>query len=1008
MKKLPFLLALVACGTSTTADQPTALYRAPAISNEIDGVRFTNGDWAPDLVAGKPGSSLGNHRAVVMVDSATGDAVRVTIPWRRHDTNPEAKAIVVVDATNDTPVNSFPVKVSNMSGDVVFQPTTSKRYYVYYMPWVTTGGPYPKVTYPTTAHTSNAQWVQRIRARATATLPAAHTTEIQSINAFHSFFPMEVIASPEEGAAILAKQGGWALVSESRDNPIRMRDYFPQHWARDTAPTTFTSQLQRGESFTFQIGVLAGDADRDSLSVRFEGFPDSVAAALQCFNCGGIDENGKAFQKTVSVPKGTVQPIWIGWIVPDGYPAGLVTGNVVVQPKGGDAKTVAVSFEVSTAHAVNHGYDEPELMTRLPWLNSTVGTDPDFIIDPFVPVKVNGHALSILGRRVQLSESGLPDAIESLFTPEMTSVTGPPSPILAAPLDLSVTIGGAREVFTTAPFTIEQQAKGAAHWTAERSSPRLSMQVNGRIEYDGMLEYRIRLTALQAVSLEDVQLPVLLKPDAATFMLGLGQKGGLRPTHLDWKWDITRHQEGAWLGGINKGLQYVLRDDNYRRPLNTNFYQNQPLRLPESWYNNGRGGIRIDSANGQVRAVNYSGPRTLAAGDTLVFTARFLITPFKPLNTAQHFRTRFVHSYVPVDTVRAWGGTVVNIHHANAINPYINYPFYNLEAQKAYIDEAHAKGIKVKLYDTIRELTYRAYELFALRSLGDEILNDGEGGGHSWLQEHLGSGYHAAWHAAAVDDAAILDKGTSRWTNYYIAGLGWLAAHQDIDGLYLDDIAFSRETVKRMVNVLHAERKEVIIDLHSANQFNPRDGFVNSAFLYMEHFPFISRLWFGEYFDYTSEPNYWMTEVSGLPFGLMGEMLQDGGHPYRGLLYGMTARKYGTTDPRPVWHMMDAFGIDQSKMLGYWLPAPPVTTGRKDVLATAYVRENSVLIVLGSWSATNATVNVQLAPEYISGWKSVIATAPEVDGLQTAEPLDLTRVVVPANQGRFILLERER
>ncbi len=57
----------------------------------------------------------------------------------------------------------------------------------------------------------------------------------------------------------------------------------------------------------------------------------------------------------------------------------------------------------------------------------------------------------------------------------------------------------------------------------------------------------------------------------------------------------------------------------------------------------------------------------------------------------------FVHQYVPVDSVAAWGGTVVNIHHATEINPYINYPFFNLEA--------HEKGIKVKLYNTIREMS---------------------------------------------------------------------------------------------------------------------------------------------------------------------------------------------------------------------------------------------------------------------------------------------------------------
>jgi hypothetical protein len=480
--------------------------------------------------------------------------------------------------------------------------------------------------------------------------------------------------------------------------------------------------------------------------------------------------------------------------------------------------------------------------------------------------------------------------------------------------------------------------------------------------------------------------------------------GGKRPQSIDWTWAVENHQEGVWLGGMNKGLQYVLRDDDYVRPLNTNFYRNQPLRMPRSWFNEGRGGIRIDEEDGAIVARNYSGPRSLSAGDTLHFNVRFLITPFKPIDTRAHFETRFVHQYVPVDSVAAWGGTVVNIHHANEINPYINYPFFNLDAQAAYIDEAHEKGIKVKLYNTIRELTYKAHELFAFRSLGDEILNDGEGGGHSWMQEHLEDDYHSAWHAWRVDDAAMLNKGTSRWTNYYIEGIKWLAANQHIDGLYLDDIAFSRETVKRLVAVLHESRDEVVIDLHSANQFNVRDGYTNSAMLYMEHFPYITRLWFGEYFDYDQDQDYWMTEVAGLPFGLMGEMLQDGGHPYRGMLYGMTARKYGDVDPRPVWSMMNDFGIAESRMLGYWLEDAPVTTGRDDVLATTYVREGAVLVALASWSADDQVVNLSLDLQALGLGPEVTARAPGVDGLQEAGDVDLSAVRVPAGQGLWVVV----
>lgn len=47
---------------------------------------------------------------------------------------------------------------------------------------------------------------------------------------------------------------------------------------------------------------------------------------------------------------------------------------------------------------------------------------------------------------------------------------------------------------------------------------------------------------------------------------------------------------------------------------------------------------------------------------------------------------------------------------------------------------------------------------------------------------------------------------------------------------------------------------------------------------------------FGEYFDKDSPPDFWLVEMSGIPYGLMGEMLQDGGNQYRGMLYGMTAR----------------------------------------------------------------------------------------------------------------------
>jgi len=1031
------------CGDSGI--QTAGLYRAPAISNEIGGVVFEAGNWEPHLGAGEEGVSWGNHRAVVVVEDPAVDAVITTIPWRRHDPAPETRGIIVVDAASGMPVrNSVAIRVENASGELVFQPNPgSSTYHVYYMPWQSTGGYYPTMTYPTPAalRALTAEKSQRLsRSRAdqqgaaslswdglvtvndpaweasvlntdAADLPASQTAAIQSVNDFHSFFPMEVIASPEETAAFMAgAPDGWALVAEHRDYPVRMRHFIPQHWGRTKSSAQpnahFESRVLRDEAFSFQVALVSGEDDLRDVSVSFQGFPASWRDGLTCINCGGVNEKGEVFTTEIGVPSGTVQPLWIGISIPPDQEPGTVVGSVTVSTANRGSQSVAVSLKVDDAQALNHGFNDPELQTRLVWLNSTLGTDPDYIIEPFEPVSVDGHSLSVIGRRVDLGSAGLPDQIFSWFTPELTHFAAEPEPILARPLGLEIThSANLTETFVPGPFDILQEARGKAHWTATSTSENFEMEVNGRLEYDGMLDYRITLVARTDLTVDDIALPVSMVPDAAEYMLGLGRKGGKRPPGIDWKWAVENHQEGVWLGGIHKGLQYVLRDENYIRPLNTNFYRNQPLNMPPSWFNKGRGGIRISEESGAVTAYNYSGRRTLQAGDTLHFNVRFLITPFKPINTRAHFNTRFVHQYVPVDSVKEWGGTVVNIHHANEINPYINYPFFALDEQKAYIDEAHEKGVKVKLYNTIREVTYKAYELFALRSLGDEIINDGEGGGHSWMQEHLEDHYHSAWHAARTDDAAMLNKGTSRWTNYYIEGISWLAENQQIDGLYLDDIAFSRETVKRMVTVLDAHRDEVVIDLHSANQFNVRDGFTNSAMLYMEHFPFITRLWFGEYFEYGLDEDYWMTEVSGLPFGLMGEMLQDGGHPYRGMLYGMTARKYGDTDPRPVWAMMNDFGIAGSRMLGYWLKNSPVLTDHPRVLATTYVRPATALIALASWSGEDEIVNLAVDLQALGLGEQVRAYTPAVAGLQPEAEVDLSAVLVPGGMGLWVVIE---
>jgi hypothetical protein len=212
--------------------------------------------------------------------------------------------------------------------------------------------------------------------------------------------------------------------------------------------------------------------------------------------------------------------------------------------------------------------------------------------------------------------------------------------------------------------------------------------------------------------------------------------------------------------------------------------------------------------------------------------------------------------------------------------------------------------------------------------------------------------------------------------------------------------------MKRVRKVLDRSPPEALIDLHSANQFNVRDGFANSANLYMEHFPYIDRLWFGEYFDYDAPPDYWLMEVSGIPFGLMGEMLQGGGNPWRGMLYGMTARLPWAGDPRGIWKAWDEFGLEDASMVGYWSPTNPVRTDNPEVLATVYVREDRALISLASWAGKDVRVKLMIDWEALGlDPDRVVLTAPHIPDFQEAArfgPQD--SIPVAAGRGWLLIL----
>lgn len=141
----------------------------------------------------------------------------------------------------------------------------------------------------------------------------------------------------------------------------------------------------------------------------------------------------------------------------------------------------------------------------------------------------------------------------------------------------------------------------------------------------------------------------------------------------------------------------------------------------------------------------------------------------------------------------------------------------------------------------------------------------------------------------------------------------------------------------------------------------------------------------------------------------MGEMLQAGGNPWRGMIYGMTNRMpwSDNADPRPIWKAWDDFGMQGTKMVGYWSPNCPVRTDNPKVLATVYSRKGAALVAVASWADADASVELKI------DWKALgidpqkaVIRAPAIDRFQPAAEYRVgEKLTVPKNKGFLLRIE---
>ena len=599
----------------------------------------------------------GNHRAVVEVAEAAS-AVRVHIPWRRRDAATD-KAVLVCDASGREITNVVVERSSSEEGVIVFEPTAGPgTYYCYYYPFFYHGGHagHPG-EYIVPEERSDPAW----RAGIAANLPAARLVRLEARGDFNRFDPMEVVATAEEVAELKARYlpAPFLLFGEERSRPIKMLDHLPVDWIISGPEQTLRLSGQPGEWLPFQVGVWAL-RQLPSVTVQWSALTGDrgiiEADRLTCINVEGVDCHGNAFSRAVEISADRVQPMWLIVDIPADA-AGVYRGSVTVSAAGFEPRSIPIELTVSGEVLSDHGVSDSWRLSRLAWLNSTVGIDPE---PPrgFAPVNWTGERAVITGRKVDFGPLLLPERIQA-----------GDQEILAEPFTFRIFTKTGELIFTAGPVREIAADSGRIVRQIRAENPLASLQITAVMEAEGFLTCTMTLTAAAPLSISDAVLDYAQREDVCRYLMGFSERGGRRERDVDWRWTPGRPDNLLWLGYEKAGLQLKLIEKN------DGFYvMTAPEEvLPDGWYNGGRGGATVTSEGDMVRVRAYSGARELAPGDEVEFAFRLSITPFKPIDWQDHWRWR--HG---VDFGRTEGNRAI-LWHSWPGNCNINYPLLDLE-----------------------------------------------------------------------------------------------------------------------------------------------------------------------------------------------------------------------------------------------------------------------------------------------------------------------------------------
>ena len=999
---------LLWCGTVLGAENPEKLNSDILLGDQsLPEIPHAVAQWDPE--------SLGNHRAVVEVNSPA-EVVWARIAWRRVDPLPELKGIVIT-LEKGTPVKNIrTVDCLPDFGDILFEAKEAGKYYVYYMPYRMVKrdwNPFPD--YFQTAAAS-ASWSEKTapvadiiaQGKVPPGIERAAALALESNGERNAFNELEIPATERETADFLSEYADRNVIffQEPISRPIRMTKRLPLCWLKQGPSALCKVQGGAGLYVVFQLGAVATQKEIPSFQVGSVGLRNENgellgSLAARCFNLSGNDSWGGTLTKDIPLKLGEVLPLWMAIAIPADTPTGVYKGELVFS--GWNLKYTEFPIELEVVEPA----PESSSLERLRWLDSTIGTEGD-PLKHYPDMTLNGNELTLNRHTLMLNENGLPGQIG----------TG----LLAQPMEFRVKTQGDWLVWTNRPAQFDAEDVRGISWQSMSHAKGIILNTYAQTEADGFMTMQLELNTLRDCEVEDAQLVFSFEEKSVPYFMGLGIRGGARPMFAEWQWSKNANQ-CFWIGSVTNGLYCKLLDRVTRQDL---YFMDEPYRDWCGDQNEGR--IDLRTQNERVELSISTGALRLVKDEERIFRFHLMLTPFgqrRQSVNALKMDTCGVGNIVKRQTPPA--SDVSLLGYDAKLNPYLNDPFPVEGDLKALIEQLHAKKQKVHFVIGTREIPLQVAEFWPLWSLNHEIftysaalkgaqeLYGADYAKHAypfigtpWLCEHFGEGYSAFWFSQEIEGEPIVTLGINprgRWQNYYLETVRHLLKDLDVDGIRTD--LNSRRATQRLRCVLDETRPDALLDAVTGNNLRAENGMVSPMVQYMEHLSMLDSIEFTDGFSYGAGPDYYLVELSGAPFGVNTSF--HCGNPGKALLYGSLARKIQTEDPglESLWKFCDEFGLKTSLFVGYWDESCPVKTGEKDLFASVYAQKGRLLIVYFNMAEVDKDFlfNVKSLKDLGFDPETAQVALPDIPGFQQGRKLAiLNKLTVSPGQAVLLLV----